>query len=210
MKNLKQLLTERKYLEAKTLVLENREDLEESIDVMLEMIEDAGTTELSSKTWNDTLTPEQIVEDIYNAFKIPKQLLSVDTVKNPGDYNIGQALYWNDEKKELECKTEDLAPPDDLPLNSGYKWWPDVTTLKILELENVRGVGYSVDHERGSIKFEIAGGDKQEIARIIWEYKQLGIETVGDWTEVAQMSSGAYPISFDYIDLNKPSALEEA
>ena len=41
MKNLKQLLTDRKYLEAKTLILSNLDSIEESIDILLEIVEES-------------------------------------------------------------------------------------------------------------------------------------------------------------------------
>ena len=119
MKNLKQLLIDRKYLEAKTLILDNREDLEESIDVMLEAIEELRIPKIgrSRKMFDELNSLSKGYENKSREFG--DYLINL----NPNEYevtypplNIGQALYWNDEKKELECKVEDL---DDCIDNDG-------------------------------------------------------------------------------------------
>lgn len=240
MKNLKQLLTEKKYLEAKTLVLEDRGNLEESVDVLIEAVEDARTYILHVPEISDdgkdlwqklkdngcTLGGAQIPSDpnipkgelhsveFYTAESSPDFKISVEGHEPP---NIGQALYWNDEKKELECSEENLS-----------KWFV-TTTLRLQTLPNVCGASYSVG-EMDEIKFKIIGGDKQEIAKTILKNLPVGLMTFGNWTEFAQVDSSASPISFDYIepppitdikvtcsfdieepeDLNKPSELEEA
>jgi len=111
MKNLKQLLIDRKYLEAKTLILDNREDLGESIDMMLGTVEDMRFIKAE--------TSEKLIKDNNDSIGFTRTLENL----NPNEYevtypplNIGQALYWNDEKKELECKVEDL---DDCIDNDG-------------------------------------------------------------------------------------------